>query len=56
MSQPIPDGFLEAIIAESRKPPARVWQAYLRGIVEADAPTETGTITAPGTTGRSRRN
>jgi non-heme chloroperoxidase len=30
-----------------RKLPVRVWQAYLRGIVEADVPTETGTITGP---------
>ena len=47
VSEPLPDGFLEAIIAESRKLPARVWKAYLQEFMEADAPTETGTIAAP---------
>jgi non-heme chloroperoxidase len=33
VAQPIPAGFLEAIVAESRKLPARVWKAYLQGIL-----------------------
>ena len=47
VARPVPDGFLEAIVAESAKVPARVWNAYLDGIVEAEVPTEAGTIAAP---------
>jgi non-heme chloroperoxidase len=47
VAQPIPAGFLEAIVAESCKLPARVWKTYLRNILEADVPTETDTIRAP---------
>ena len=47
VAQPIPAGFLETIVAESRKLPAHVWKTYLRDILEADVPTETGTIDAP---------
>jgi len=47
VAQPIPAGFLETIVAESRKLPARVWKTYLRDILEGDVPTETGTIDAP---------
>jgi non-heme chloroperoxidase len=47
VAQPIPAGFLETIVIESRKLPARVWKTYLRDILEADVPTETGTIHAP---------
>jgi non-heme chloroperoxidase len=46
-TQPVPAEFMEAVIADSRKVPARVWQATLRGLLDAEAPTETGTITAP---------
>jgi non-heme chloroperoxidase len=46
-ARPLPDGFLEAIVAESCKLPARVWKAHFRGLLEAEAPTDTGTITAP---------
>jgi len=46
VAQPIPAGFLETIVAESRKLPAHVWKTYLRDILEADVPTETGTIVA----------
>jgi pimeloyl-ACP methyl ester carboxylesterase len=47
VAQPVPDGFIDAIVAESCKLPARVWKAYLQGIVDAEVPTESGTITAP---------
>ena len=47
VSRPLPDGYLDAAVAESRKLPARVWQAYLRAFVAAEAPTRTGTIGAP---------
>jgi non-heme chloroperoxidase len=46
-TQPVPAEFMEAVIADSRKVPARVWQATLKGLLDAEAPTETGTITAP---------
>jgi len=46
-TQPVPAEFMEAVIAESRKVPARVWQATLKGLLDAEAPTATGTITAP---------
>jgi non-heme chloroperoxidase len=46
-ARPLPDGFLEAIVAESCKLPARVWKAHFRGLLEADVPTDTDTITAP---------
>ena len=46
-TQPVPADFMDAVIAESRKVPARVWQATLRGLLDAEPPTEAGTITAP---------
>ncbi len=47
VAQPVPDGFLETIVGDSVKLPARVWKDYLRGLLEADVPTESGTIAAP---------
>ena len=47
IAQPVPAAFLERIVAESRKLPARVWQAYLREMMEADVPTQAGTIEVP---------
>jgi non-heme chloroperoxidase len=47
VAQPLPDGYLDAIVAESLKLPARVWQSYLREMIAADVPTEAGTIEAP---------
>lgn len=44
---PVPPAFLETVISESCKVPARVWNAVLRGLLEADPPTEVATITAP---------
>ncbi len=44
---PVPPAFLESMISESRKMPARVWKAALQGLREADPPTEVATITAP---------
>jgi non-heme chloroperoxidase len=46
-ARPVPDRFLDQIIAESRKVPARVWKAHFRGLLEADVPTDCATITAP---------
>jgi non-heme chloroperoxidase len=47
VAEPVPADFLDAIIAESCKVPARVWRSYLAGLLEADVPTETGVIAAP---------
>lgn len=47
VAQPVPAGFMEAIIDGSSRVPARVWKAYLRDLIAADVPTESGTIAAP---------
>ena len=47
VARPLPDGYLDAIVAESRKVPARVWKAYLRALLDAEVPTELGRIAAP---------
>ncbi|HEX2410592.1 MAG TPA: alpha/beta hydrolase [Solirubrobacteraceae bacterium] len=39
---------MDRIVADSRKLPARVWKAWLREMMDAEPPTETGTIQAPG--------
>jgi non-heme chloroperoxidase len=46
-TRPVPAEFLEAVIAESQKLPARVWKAALRGLLDATPPTATGRIAAP---------
>jgi pimeloyl-ACP methyl ester carboxylesterase len=46
-AEPVPTGFIDAVVAESLKLPARVWKAFLRGLLEAEAPSEAGTIAAP---------
>ena len=45
---PLPDGFLDAIVAESLKLPARVWREYLRAHIDAEAPTASGPLAVPG--------
>jgi non-heme chloroperoxidase len=47
ITQPVPPGYLETLVAESCKVPARVWKATLEGLLDADVPIETGTITVP---------
>ena len=47
VSEPVPAAFLERIVAESLKLPARVWQAWLREMTEAEVPSAAGTIGAP---------
>ncbi|MDQ3675389.1 MAG: alpha/beta hydrolase [Actinomycetota bacterium] len=47
VSRPLPPAFLETVIAENLKVPARVWRATLEGLLEAVPATETATITAP---------
>ena len=44
---PVPHAFLEVMIGESLKVPARVWKATLDGLLNATPPVETGTICAP---------
>lgn len=47
VAQPVPAAFLDAIVAGSMELPARVWQDYLDGLLDAPIPTESGTIAAP---------
>jgi pimeloyl-ACP methyl ester carboxylesterase len=47
VAEPVPAAFLDRIVAESRKLPARVWQAWLREMTEAEPPSAAGTIGAP---------
>lgn len=46
-SEAVPREFLETMIAESRKLPARVWRETLAALAEAEPAALTGTITAP---------
>jgi non-heme chloroperoxidase len=43
---PLPEGFLEGLVAESRKLPARVWKLALDGLVAFDDAADLGRITA----------
>lgn len=47
LAQPVPAAFLDAIVRESLKVPARVWRAAFEGFFEDDFVKELGTITAP---------
>jgi non-heme chloroperoxidase len=47
VAEPLPAGFLDRIVAESRKLPARVWRTWIREMMDAPPPIETGTIEAP---------
>jgi non-heme chloroperoxidase len=47
VARAVPADFMEAIIAGSMQVPARVWKDYLAGLLEAQVPTESGTIAAP---------
>jgi non-heme chloroperoxidase len=47
VAQPVPAGFIDAIVAGSCQVPARVWKDYLAGLREAEVPTESGSIAAP---------
>ena len=44
---PVPEAFVDAMTAESAKVPAHVWKSTLAGLIAAEPPSETGTITAP---------
>ncbi|HEU5098376.1 MAG TPA: alpha/beta hydrolase [Roseiflexaceae bacterium] len=45
--QPLPDGFLDRMVAESLKVPARVWSAAAAGSLGADYTAQLGRIQAP---------
>ena len=47
LAQPIPPEFLETIVQESLKVPARVWKAAFQGIFEGEFPSELGKIKTP---------
>lgn len=47
VSQPLPVSFMETVIDESRKLPARVWRDALAGLLSADAEDELHRIAAP---------
>jgi non-heme chloroperoxidase len=47
VSRPLPPGFLDGVVAESLKLPARVWSTWLADNLRADVPVESGPITAP---------
>jgi non-heme chloroperoxidase len=44
---PLPDEFLEGLVAESLKVPARVWKRALDGLVAFDDAADLARITAP---------
>ncbi|PXY35749.1 alpha/beta fold hydrolase [Prauserella flavalba] len=43
----LPESFVQEMLAENAKLPARVWRAVLAGLTEARPPTETGVLTVP---------
>lgn len=47
VAEPVDAEFMDAIVANSARMPAHAWKAYLDGLIEADVPTESGTITVP---------
>jgi pimeloyl-ACP methyl ester carboxylesterase len=46
MARPVPEAFMEMVIEETCKPPARVWRAALQGLVDG-RPEPAGAITVP---------
>lgn len=47
LARPVPPAFLDAIVAESCKVPARVWQQALRGMLDHDLGPDLHRISAP---------
>lgn len=43
----VPDEFLDVLVDESLKVPARVWKETMRGLIDVDAPVSLDRITAP---------
>ena len=46
LARPVPEAFMEMVVEETCKPPARVWRAALQGMIDA-RPEPPGTILAP---------
>ena len=46
LARPVPETFMEMIVEETCKPPARVWQAALQGLID-DRLEPAGSVTAP---------
>ena len=46
MARPVPEPFMEMVVEETCKPPARVWRAALKGLADG-RPEPIGTITVP---------
>jgi non-heme chloroperoxidase len=46
MARPVPEPFMEMVVEETCKPPARVWRAALQGLIDG-RPEPIGTITVP---------
>lgn len=44
---PVPESFLNRVVAESMKLPARVWHSAIEGLLASDLVTQLGWITAP---------
>lgn len=47
MARPVPEAFLDTVVAESLKLPARVWRSALEGLLEIDHRKELNKIKAP---------
>jgi pimeloyl-ACP methyl ester carboxylesterase len=47
LARPVPPGFLDMVVQESLKVPARVWQDALEGLIQADLTGERRRIQAP---------
>jgi pimeloyl-ACP methyl ester carboxylesterase len=47
LAQPVPPAYLDAVVQESLKVPARVWRAAFTGFFEDEFTGELGTITVP---------
>lgn len=47
LARPVPHVFLETVVTESRKVPARVWKAAVAGVAEDDSTMELDRINAP---------
>lgn len=47
ISKPLPAAFLDTVVRESLKVPARVWKATLRGLIETDFTRELSNIRVP---------
>lgn len=47
LAQPVPDAFLDLVVSESLRVPARVWVDCFRGFLEDDFTSELGRVRAP---------